>query len=446
MMTKPPGFASTSPLSMDDDEEESIDESLDEILSQANERTLQNPINTLDFLNAPLSPSDQRIDDLLGHSTASNPTPVPLPGMPRPQSDVTVLAPRPAVSDEVAEEETKVEPYETVVRAAASAHGDDLDDLAMAGLTSQASEKRERALRKPAPLPLGSRPPASPFAQAADDFEFEDPDAEASADAAADFDDGHTPADIPISEEDETDAAPRAGYAATSGSGGFQSRLPPPARSTPPPGRPDGYTSRRLHTPSSDYLPSPSGGYGSGAHYPSIAIPAPSTTETSARVNASLSDSRIRLPIGGLAGFLATAFGGGLLVGALIWRGHMAPPVASDKPVATQSASPPAGAIAPVSKRVAPTTTAEAPPKPAAAAADSPSAAAPVAAAVPSEEPPPPPRPARRAASRPKRAIALGAADDMASSDLPPAPKPKASKPKRTSAAAAAAWQDPFAQ
>jgi len=40
--------------------------------------------------------------------------------------------------------------------------------------------------------------------------------------------------------------------------------------------RPDIYPARRIPTPSSDFLPGPSPGFGSGSHYPSIAIPAPS--------------------------------------------------------------------------------------------------------------------------------------------------------------------------
>ena len=45
MMTKPPGFASSSTLPLDD-EEESIDESLDEILLEANERPPENSMKS----------------------------------------------------------------------------------------------------------------------------------------------------------------------------------------------------------------------------------------------------------------------------------------------------------------------------------------------------------------------------------------------------------------
>jgi hypothetical protein len=433
MMTKPPGFASSSTLPLDD-EEESIDESLDEILLEANERPAENSLKSLEAVPSALSDDE---DSDSAEVEDSGPT----------QGEVTVLAPRPTFFDEVREEETKVDPYETAIRAAASR-----DD----GLTSQASQQRDRALRK------STSQPRLPTARATDDddVEFEDPEAaddsqEYGASLSGSISE-RTPADIPIAE----DSSPAGGYLASGASGGFQPRLPPPLRAGPPAGRPDIYPGRRIPTPNStsntsDFLPVPSGGFGSGSHYPSIAIPAPVTTDSSARSGA-LSDNRIRLPAAGLAGFLVTAFGGGILFGALLWRGHAAPPPAP-LPVAVHTAPamitepvhpivkpvpPPApelkaeapaamGAAAPVPNPSMPTLAAETPP-PAAVA-----------------EPAPAPKPSRKASggtsasSRPRK---FSVADEDAilngedPTPPPPPPAPRARKKK------AAAWTDPFAQ
>src|SRR4029079_14199717 len=145
-----------------------------------------------------------------------------------------------------------------------------------------------------------------------------------------------TPADIPIA--DDSGPSPAGGYATASG--GYMPRLPAPGRPMPLPGRPDIYPGRRIPTPSSDFLPSPWGGFGSGAHYPSIAIPAPSAHDSRTRSATSGGDNRVRLPPAGLAMFLVTAFAGGLLVGALLWRGqaHSSP---VDLPVVTHAVAKP---------------------------------------------------------------------------------------------------------
>ena len=54
MMTKPPGFASSSTLPLEDDEEESIDESLDEILLEANEKPQENSVKSLEAVPSSL--------------------------------------------------------------------------------------------------------------------------------------------------------------------------------------------------------------------------------------------------------------------------------------------------------------------------------------------------------------------------------------------------------
>src|SRR5882757_5485701 len=134
MMTKPPGFASSSTLPLDD-EEESIDESLDEILLEANERPPENSMKSLEAVPTALSPDEDSDEVEDSAPTATGHAPLSRAA----QNEVTVLAPRPTFFDEVREEETKVDPYETAIRAAASR-----DD----GLTTQASQQRDRALRK----------------------------------------------------------------------------------------------------------------------------------------------------------------------------------------------------------------------------------------------------------------------------------------------------------
>jgi hypothetical protein len=436
MMTKPPGFASSSTLPLDD-EEESIDESLDEILLEANERPPENSVKSLEAVPSALASDEDSDAD----------------SVPAPIGEVTVLAPRPTFFDEVREEETKVDPYETAIRAAASR-----DD----GLTSQASQQRDRALRKSASQP---RLPTTRAAHDESDVEFEDAEAEDSQEYGASLSGNigeRTPADMPVAE----DASPPSGFLSGGASGGFSSRLPPPMRSAPPPGRPDIYPGRRIPTPSStsntnDFLPLPTGGFGSGSHYPSIAIPAPVAPDTSSARVAALTDNRVRLPAAGLAGFLVTAFGGGLLIGALLWRGHAAsPPPIQQLPVAAHTA--PAIITEPVQPIVKPVpppapeakAAPEAKPAPTAAAAATPppTPSMPTMAAEASPTPavaetPPAPKPAKKASgtsSLSSRARKFSIADEDAilngqDPTPPPPPAPKAKKKK-------AAWTDPFAQ
>jgi hypothetical protein len=436
MMTKPPGFASSSTLPLDD-EEESIDESLDEILLEANERPPENSAKSLEAVPSALSDDD---------SDADSPAPV---------GEVTVLAPRPTFFDEVREEETKVDPYETAIRAAAS-RGD--------GLTSQASKQRDQALRK------STSQPRLPTARANDDddVEFEDADADDSQKYGASLsgDIGErTPAEIPLGDED---VSPPSGFLSGGGSDGFQPRLPlpPPMRTSPPPGRPDIYPGRRIPTPSStsntnDFLPIPTGGFGSGSHYPSIAIPAPIAVDsTSARV-AALTDNRIRLPAAGLASFLVTAFGGGLLIGALLWRGHAAPAPIQQLPVAVHTA--PAIITEPVTQPIVKPVPPPAPApevKPAAPAASTTAAAPAPAPSMPTmaaeaqpapavvEMPPPAPtKPAKKASSASSKPRKFSMADEDAilngEDPTPPPPEPRAAPRAKKKKAA---WTDPFAQ
>jgi hypothetical protein len=455
MMTKPPGFASSSTLPLDDEEEESIDESLDEILLEAHERPLENSSKSLEAVPSSLGSSEtDDDDDVVGVPTTRSAGSLNLPGTPRaPLSEITVIAPRPTFFDEVREEETKVDPYETAIRAAASRND------GLAGLTSQASQQRDRALRKASLTPprLSAARPAAEDREKEQkgDVEFEDPDAiDESARGASAHGDGRTPADIPISEDDES--APTGSYNLNpSPSGGLRPALPPPLRTSPPPGRPDIYPGRRIPTPSSDFLPVPSGGFGSGSHYPSIAIPAPSLLDASGRASAMRADNRLRLPAVGLIGFLVTAFGGGLLVGALLWRGHAASPP-REQPVVSRVLPKIVPKVVPeamqpiVVKPVPAPAIGKGPASaPAAAAAANPAPSIPTLAA---ETPPagaPPGAEASRSASkktsaagsRAKRPVDTFSDDDANLSDAPPPPpKPTRSRKK------AVVWQDPFAQ
>lgn len=443
MMTKPPGFASSSTLPLEDEDEESIDESLDEILLEANEKPQENSVKSLEAVPSSLDESDveSEVDD---DADVLESSPLSAGGAARtasPPSEITVIAPRPTFADDEVKEETKVDPYETAMRAAASREG---------GLSSQASHQRERALRKSAATPV--RAPARP---ALAEVEFEDArtgDEDAFGSSPHGGHSERTPADIPI--VDDSGPSPAGGHATASG--GFMPRLPPPGRPMPPPGRPDIYPGRRIPTPSSDFLPQPSGGFGSGAHYPSIAIPAPSAHDSSTRSATPGGDNRMRLPAAGLAMFLVTAFGGGLLVGALLWRGH-APSGPVDLPVVTHVnvASRPivAEPVQPIVVKPVPS------PAPTAAAptpsnAPGPAAAAPTAAAVAAaagstmptlsaetapvvtETPPAPVEKPKKA--RPKKTTTLD--EDLAAAADEPPPPPRSKKKKTTT------WQDPFAQ
>ena len=440
MMTKPPGFASSSTLPLDDDEEESIDESLDEILLEAHERPLESS-KSLEAVPSALELAEADDDDVIDDMPARSAASMALPGSPRGQlGEITVIAPRPTFFDEVREEETKVDPYETAIRAAASR------DDGLSGLTSQASQQRDRALRKASLTPprlSAARPALKEQDQERDAAEFEDADAsDDAAHSSAHGDDhgGLTPADIPISDDDES--APTGSYNLNpSPSGGFQPRLPPPLRTSPPPGRPDIYPGRRIPTPSSDFLPVPSGGFGSGAHYPSIAIPAPSLLDASGRATAMRADNRLRLPAVGLIGFLVTAFGGGLLVGALLWRGHAAPPareqVVVSRVVPRIVPNLPPQSVQPIVVKPVPAPSAGMAP---AVAVNPPPSMPTLAAETPPSDAPPASKKAA-APSHPRKAAGALAEDDASLSDAPP-PPPKPTKSKKK----AVVWQDPFAQ
>jgi hypothetical protein len=177
---------------------------------------------------------------------------------------------RPSITDDD-EEETKVEPAETAMKAAEST-----DDVTTA-LSAQASLEREKALRRSAPL-------ASP-GQLADDLEFADPEADEEVEDQEEeesLDDELSDEDEVISaggaieeEEDADDADAHDGVAtatfmkpadSTGLSGLLNPRRPPTGN---PYGR-DGFGSR---------LPTPSPGYS-----PATSAPAPSTSPFASRL------------------------------------------------------------------------------------------------------------------------------------------------------------------
>jgi hypothetical protein len=437
MMTKPPGFASSSTLPMDEEDEESIDESLDEILLEANEKPQENSAKSLEAVPSSLNADDDDDPDIFDSA------PISAGGTARtasPQSEITVIAPRPTFADDEVKEETKVDPYETAIRAAATR-----DEP----LTSQASHQRERALRRATPS-VSASASRQPARAALAEVEFEDPETTgdyASAPHGADASE-RTPADAPDVPMLADDSAPSPAGGYPSPASGYMPRLPPPGRPSPPPGRPDIYPGRRIPTPSSDFLPAPAVGFGSGAHYPSIAIPAPSAQDSSARTSAALADNRVRLPVTGLAVFLVTAFGGGLLVGAMLWRGRAASGSA-DMPVVTHVVSktsvepiqpivvkpvpPPSAPVA-----VAPSAPAVAVAAPAPAAAAAAPSLPTLAAETPAVTDTPPPPVEKPKKAKAKKTTTLD--EDLAAvdNDAPP-PPPKAKKKKTV-------WQDPFAQ
>jgi hypothetical protein len=439
MTTKPPSGLAAPGATAD----ETIDDSLDEILLEANERSLENPVRTpsVPRLQLPLSASAAPLDgpatplplpgiapppeDGLGGgggvmmseavanalpdgiedpdadaATASDPVapegpegppldedmaPTPAPALAS-SDEVTQIA-RPSVLDSHGEESTKVEALETTAQLAAATKADAV------ALTDQASAEREKALRR-----LTPPPPATP-AHAADS-EFEDPDDEALAGMPLAHD---TPSDISIEDDaEESTANGRVPMAAASRPEPlpFGGRLPPPPGL--PMGQPFGHV--RLPTPSPGFVPpvlptpnqtfSPvaaSSPFGNArSSMAAIAIPAPSGIPT-AGTGRSIIYRKVPVPIGGLAAFVIVMFVGGLLVGFTI-RGSdtqvvVAPaPAAAPHPVAVVPPPPPPATAAPTPPSM-PTAAVHEPP-PAQAQAKEP----PAAAAV-HEPPPPPPEP-----------------------------------------------------
>jgi hypothetical protein len=223
----------------------------------------------------------------------------PMPGDPLAALDALDAFDRPSITDDD-EEETKVEPAETAMKAAET-----MDDVTTA-LSAQASLEREKALRRTMPPPSVS---------SSDDLEFADPEADEDDDAEESLDDELSDEDEVISAggaiEEEEDIDDDADTGAGEGDGVATATFLKPADSTglsgllnprrPPTGGRDGFGSR---------LPTP---------YSQATAPAPSTSPFASRLGAA--------PAG--APYSTRATGTGIPAIQL-------PPPAADAPVATE--------------------------------------------------------------------------------------------------------------
>jgi hypothetical protein len=410
----------------------------------------------------PSTPAPRRSPTLLGLPLPS----LPLPGVTaaaRPtdadEEDVTILA-RPSVTDDD-EEATKVEPAATALRAAAS-RNDDRDELSTA-LSAQASVEREKALRKSMPPSLDLPLPA-PSARADRLGEFEDPEDEDPQDLAHD-----TPAAISV--DDDAIASSASAYLdLDDGSSDLEAVLTPRRPTGSPPfgsaigahGRGEGFANARLPAPSSGYgfsLPSPGPSpappsspfsarlapvgspYAGRASAPMPAIQIPAPSGAAAPSSGSAIFYKVQVPVVGLVALLVAAAGGGVLVGAKLWRaGAPAPLMATAPPAAPARTTAPIvvqqpPAPAPAAPTTVPATVPAPPPPPNLAAAPAPAAVAAPAVAPPAEHaataPASPPRPPKHVAARPPRTTASAAGP---------------AKPAKPPAKVAKGWVDPFAE
>jgi hypothetical protein len=435
------------------------------------------------------TPPPRRLQTILGLPLPSLPLPGVTASRPAPGPDladddddeVTVMA-RPSVTDDE-EEQTKVEPAATALHAAASRDGD--DDEVTTALSAQASVEREKALRKSVPpsldLPLPSPSYRIDSAGGQDGDEFEDPE----------DDDVELAHDTPavISVDNEAIAASSYSADEEEPSSELEAVLAPRRPTGSPPlgsaigsfGRGgDGFGAARLPTPSPGYgfslpspgqLPAPSNSPFSartapiGSPYaatrttsapmPAIQIPAPSGA-------AALPSSRsgmffaVQVPVVGLLALIVAAGGGGVLLGARLWRsGAPAAMTSTTLATAPSPATPTAPVVQPVAPAAAPSAAAAAPAAaaPAAPLAAAPAAAppaptpglavpapAPTAAAPMAEEAAPAPRPVKHAVSRPlaRRTPMPGAAPGAS-------PTPAKARPAKV-AKVAKGWVDPFAE
>jgi hypothetical protein len=393
----------------------------------------------------------------------------PLPGMAPPEAskssddDKTLIA-RLSVLDDLAEESTKVEEIDEVLRAASTKKGGLEEPIALA---DQATAEREKARAVSA---------ADRVAAA----EFEDP---------GDDDDEvimATPGIISISDDDDDEEPtasqrpPGARKTPTPTTAGARLQTPVPLAAsgprlpapTPPPGR-----SLRLPTPSGGLPPIPMplvspASAPQRAITPALPIPAPSGAPAAATSTFAFILNKVQLPIAALVAFLVAVFGLGFLVGDM-WRG-------SDAVTTAPAAPAPAAAVAPTP---APAPAAAPTPAPAPAApVGEPAAAAPTEAKAAPEEPkveakPVEPEPAPEApapvrhvpvahpkpivhkapvatapvAAKPAAAKPAAAAAKPAAAAAKPAaaaaPKPAAAKPAAAKAGGKAKnWVDPFAE
>ncbi|HEY2902917.1 MAG TPA: hypothetical protein VGL59_20205 [Polyangia bacterium] len=238
-------------------------------------------------------------------------------------------------------------------------------------------------------------------------------------------------------------------YPSTASGTGRHPLPPPAARKTPTSGR------VRLPTPKpivpGSVTPSPRV---SSTGIPIVTVPGVSgpVRTTSAVFN------KVHLPLGGLVTVVGAAFGVGLIIGAVLWRGSAEPAADSNEHPAPQAKVAPAPTTAAASDQPAPApaplAAASAPPP--AAAAEAP--AVPPAPAVPAEAiapAVPPPAAERATPSPPPAPVAVSAKDSnkkVASSSAKTAHTKKSASGSATGKSEGPAkgkggtWVDPFAQ
>jgi hypothetical protein len=378
-----------------------------------------------------------------------------------------LLARGPSITDDD-EEETKVEPADAAIKAAAS--GEDVSTA----LSAQASVEREKALRRSA---------APAMAPTSSDLEFEDPngdddddDGEVLSASAADEiedDDDAVGGDDGDDDEGAAEDVATGTFAKPVDSTGFSGLLN--ARRSPPMGSPfgrDGFGSARLPTPSPGFAAaistapapatspfsarlspvpagSPYGARATSSSMPAIQIPAPSAAPSTTAGTGLF--SRVQVPAYVLAASAIAFFGLGFGTRAMVAPSRPAQTIVVTKQV---PAPPVAPAVDPVPPPLPGGTT------PAAAHAGGAEVSAPKTAVVeptPTIEPEPP-RPVKKvvavkrkpaddtlaeeAALKPKltASVSKPAAPVPAvkAAPAPAAPKP-AKKPTKV-------WVDPFAQ
>jgi hypothetical protein len=524
MTMKPPSGLATESDSEDNSEDNSVDpedlsdevmvDASEDVTVEASEDVTTESVTQTHSAETP-PPLSSLTSSALGGSATPMPASVfgvlspslPLPGVtaaapPREpdraiDEDVTTLArglnedvTRPAITDDD-EEETKVEPAETALHAAASR-----DDVTTA-LSEQASFEREKALRKSG---LGFEVPPP---RRSDDVEFADPGDEEDDDGAMisadpveddDIDDDIDDQEVePVAASDENDDLDdgsdddsTAMFAKATESSPLAAALTARRPGSPPTGSPfgrDSFGSARLPSPTPGFgglslsssavaqAPAPAnspfgklaavpGGSPFGARattsaIPALQIPAPSGAAAPSTEGTGLL-KRIELPLGGLVVACALCAVVGIFIGAKFLGGGSPAPVptavVTARPAPTMPAPPVPG---PVVQPVAPPPPSASPtPIPAATAVmPTPTPAAKRVAedtggetpeAAPGLGEPPAPKPIKRVVAKPRKpAPALG--DEPA-----PAPKAVAAKPAAPAARPAKSskkvWVDPFAQ
>ncbi|HEX3694827.1 MAG TPA: hypothetical protein VH374_05490 [Polyangia bacterium] len=318
-------------------------------------------------------------------------------------------------------------------------------------LAEQSREERDRVLRRSRPpTPVTPLPRLRDRARGSDGDELLDQELEV---AALDYERHRPAADDDGGGRRATDSSPvrtTSSLYPGPGSGSGRHPLPPPAaRKTPTSGR------ARLPTPKpSSLTPSPRV---SSTGIPIVTVPGASgpVRTPSAVFN------KVQLPLGGLVTVVGAAFGVGLIIGAVLWRGGAEPaPDSSWHPAPEAKAAPaptPAAGSDQPAATPAPMPASSAPPPAAAAEATAapatpPAPAVPAAAIAPAV---PPPAAERTTPSPPPAPVVIGAKDSnkkVASSSAKTTRTKKSASATTTGKSDGPAkskggtWVDPFAQ